>query len=355
MARDQKAVHHTVSALWNDYLDADWLAATAEPVLNPLQKIVDPHHHVFWNSPFPYRPESLFEDLDSGHNVVGTVYAESGQMYRSRGPEHLKPVGEAEYATGVAAMAASNEILACQACAGLIGSCDLTLAPELVRETLEKQIAVSDGRLKGIRIYVNFDPHGFVDWGNEPAQGLLSDVDFLRGFDVLTELDLVVDIMGLFHQLPEIAEFARTHPDSKIVVNHLGGPCGVGPYREESEGAREGWLSGIRAIAAQPNIFLKLGGVANPFYSRLDFRSDPQAPTSEALQAAFTPFFEPAIAELGPSRCMFESNWPVDKRDCSYRVLWNAFKRVASAYSETEQAQMLADTAIGVYQLDLDG
>ena len=143
----------------------------------------------------------------------------------------------------------------------------------------------------------------------------------------------------------------RAFPDTTIIVNHCGGPLGIGPYAGKHDEMYPAWKAGTQELAKCPNLYMKLGGLANPFFSGLSFRNLPAAPSSQQLADAFRPYVEVCIQAFGPDRCMFESNFPADKESCSYPVLWNAFKRLAAGYSAAEKQAMFSGTATRAYRL----
>jgi predicted TIM-barrel fold metal-dependent hydrolase len=332
--------------VWRDYVDDQWLAMVREDIVDPGLAIIDPHHHLWWRDPVPYRFEDLLADLASGHDVKATVYMEAGAMYRADGPPHLRSVGETEYANGIAAMSASGEFGPTRVCAGIIGHCDLTMG-DRAEELLLAHIAAGNGRFKGVRVNAYFDE--YVRMGAVPPDGLLGMHEFRAGFARLAPLGLVADVMVLHRQLPDLADLAEAFPETAIVVNHVGGPTLIGPYRQRAADVRRLWEEGMHRLARSPNVTVKLGGLANPFFHGIDFRGSPTPPTSEQLEAAFRPWFEPVIEWFSPNRCMFESNFPADKVTCTYQVLWNAFKRLTAACSPAEKQALFHDTAAGAY------
>jgi predicted TIM-barrel fold metal-dependent hydrolase len=334
------------SDVWEDYVDEAWLGRLREEILDPALAIIDPHHHLWWRQPVPYRFENLLDDLASGHNVEATVYMEAGAMYRAGGPEHLRSVGEIEYANGIAAMSASGGFGPTRVCAGIVGHCDLT-AGDRAEELLAAHLAAGNGRLKGVRVNAYFDE--YVRMGDVPPDGLLRMPEFRAGFARLQALGLVADVMVLHRQLPDLADLAATFPDTTIVVNHVGGPTLVGPYQTRRAEVRRRWEEGMRALSRCPNVRVKLGGLANPFFCGIDFRGSSDPPGSVQLALAFRPWFEPVIEWFGVDRCMFESNFPADKVTCSYPVLWNAFKRLAAQFEPAERRALFHDTAASVY------
>ena len=330
----------------------DWLALHSEDVIDPARRIVDPHHHLWDRGGQRYLIDELAADIASGHNVVATVYVEARSMYRAGGAEALRPVGEVEFACGAAAMSASGGYGNAAICAGIIGHVNLMLG-EAAAEVLEAEIAAGNGRFRGIRHSSPWDADPDVAgmYALRP-KGLLLDPTFRKGFACLAPLGLSYD-SWLFHpQIGELADLARAFPDTRIVLDHCGGPIGVGGYANRREEIFEAWKASIRDIAGCPNVVVKLGGLAMCLLG-YDFHQRPRPPSSEQAAAAWRPYIETCIEAFGPSRAMFESNFPPDKGQCSYQVIFNAFKRIAAQYSEAEKTALFSQTAADVYRLKL--
>jgi len=330
----------------------DWLALHSEDVIDPARRIVDPHHHLWDRGGQRYLIDELAADIASGHNVVATVYVEARSMYRAGGAEALRPVGEVEFACGAAAMSASGGYGNAAICAGIVGHVNLMLG-EAAAEVLEAEIAAGNGRFRGIRHSSPWDADPDVAgmYALRP-KGLLLDPTFRKGFACLAPLGLSYD-SWLFHpQIGELADLARAFPDTRIVLDHCGGPIGVGGYANRREEVFEGWKASIRDIAGCPNVVVKLGGLAMCLLG-YDFHQRPRPPSSEQAAAAWRPYIETCIEAFGPSRAMFESNFPPDKGQCSYQVIFNAFKRIAAQYSEAEKTALFSQTAADVYRLKL--
>ena len=291
--------------------DNDWLALTQEPILEPEVPICDPHHH-FWDlrpERVPYQRYLLHEladDINSGHNVRSTVFVEARAMYRADGPEEMRSVGEVEFVQGLAAASASGLYGPGRAAAAIVGHANLNLG-ERVEPVLEALQAASPNRFRGIRHSVTWDPHPEIeDTSAYVIEGQLSNDSFRAGARVLAGMGLSFEAWLNHPQLPELADFARAVPDLTIVVNHIGG---------------------------------------------LHTRDEPIG--SEELARSMAPFMTYCIEQFGPDRCMFESNFPVDKVSYSYNVMYNAFKRLSRGYSASERAAMFHDTAVRVYRIDL--
>ncbi|HKZ08099.1 MAG TPA: amidohydrolase family protein [Methylomirabilota bacterium] len=333
----------------------DWLAQTVEPVLEPEIPICDPHHH-FWdfrNSRIPYQRyllHELAEDINSGHNVRSTVFVEARAMYRADGPEELRPVGEVEFVQGLAAASASALYGPGRAAASIVGHANLNLGAR-VAPVLEALQAASPNRFRGIRHSVTWDPHPEVEnTAAHPIRGQLASPAFREGARALARMGLSYDAWLYFPQLPELADFAKAMPDLTIILNHIGGLLRTGPYANRDDEVLGTWRRGIAAVAACPNVHVKLGGIGMP-RTGFDWHARTQPIGSEELAASIAPFMTYCIDQFGPSRCMFESNFPVDKVSFSYRVMYNAFKRLSKRYSASERAAMFHDTAARVYRV----
>jgi L-fuconolactonase len=323
----------------------DWLDRRREEIIEPDLPIVDPHHHLV------DRPETgryllpdLLADIATGHNITATVYLEWLSMYRAQGPAELRPVGEIEFANGVAAMAASGTYGNIRVCAGIVGYADLTLGAP-VETVLEAMIAVGGGRFRGIRFITASHPDQAA-WGSaiiRPA-GLLMAPKVREGFARLAPLGLSFDAWMYHTQLGELVDLARAFPATPIVLDHVGGAIGLGPYAGKRDEVFAEWSARIRELAQCPNVHVKLGGLGMRMFG-FNVHKGELPPSSEELAAAWRPYIETCIAAFGSERTMFESNFPVDKGSCSYAALWNAFKRIAAGYSAAEKAALFAGTA----------
>ena len=342
----------TKSGLYADPRE-DWLALRKEEILDPARPIVDPHHHLWDRGGQRYLIEELAADIGSGHNVIATVYVEARSMYRAGGPEALRPLGEVEFANGAAAMSASGGYGSAAICAGIVGHANLLLG-EAARPVLEAEIAAGNGRFRGIRHSSAWDADAEVAgmYALRP-KGLLLDPIFREGFACLAPLGLSFDAW-LFHpQIGELADLARAFPDTGIVLDHCGGPIGVGSYANRREEIFANWKASIQDIAKCPNVMVKLGGLAMRLLG-YDFDRRPKPPSSEDAAAAWGAYIETCIEAFSAERCMFESNFPPDKGQCSYQVIFNAFKRIAAQYSEAEKTALFTGTATEFYRLKPD-
>ncbi len=335
----------------------DWLALTQEPTLEPEFPICDPHHH-FWDfraQRIPYQRYLLHElsaDINSGHNVVSTVFIEARSMYRSGGPEEMRPVGEVEFVQGLAAASASGLYGPGRAAAAIVGHANLNLG-ERVEPVLEALRTASPNRFRGIRHSVTWDPDPEVaNTAAHKIEGQLASDNFRAGARVLARMGLSLEGWLFFPQLPELADLAKAIPDLTIILNHIGGLLRVGPYANRDEEVLAIWRSGIAAVAECPNVIVKLGGIGMP-RTGFDWYARVEPIGSEELAESMSPFMTYCIERFGPDRCMFESNFPVDKVAYSYNVMYNAFKRLSKGYSAAERAAMFHDTAVRVYRIDV--
>jgi L-fuconolactonase len=326
-----------------------WLDQLHEDIVEPELPICDPHHHLWDHPDSRYLLDELLQDVGSGHNVVSTVFVECGSMYRSDGPEALRPVGETEFVNGVAAMSASGGYGDLRVCAGIVGFADLTLGAA-VGEVLDLHMARS-GRFRGIRHAAGWDADdGVRNSHTNPPPHLLAQKEFRAGMSELGKRGLSFDAWLYHTQIAELTNLARAHPDVTIVFDHFGGPLGIGPYADRREEIFPQWCADVAELAHCPNVFAKLGGLVMPI-NGFDFHKRPTPPGSDEIVAATGRYYRHAIECFGVNRCMFESNFPVDKRSCSYPVLWNAFKKLVSDASADEKRQLFHDTACRVYRI----
>ncbi len=331
-------------------LNPAWLAKRTEAALEPELAIVDPHHHL-WEREGGYLLDELLADLASGHNIVATVFAQCGYAYRASGPAEMRPVGETELVASVA-RAAEQRGEKTKVCAGIVGHADMELGAA-VEPVLQAHIDAGGGRFRGIRHITANDPGFNASLLGRPPADLLQRPAFRQGLARLQAMGLSFDAWLYHPQIPQLAELARAMPQLPIVLNHVGGPLDVGPYRGQRDAVFAQWQASMRELAKCPNVSLKLGGLAMGICG-FDFHKLPAPPSSEQLAAAWKPLLHGAIEIFGAQRCMFESNFPVDKAMTGYAVLWNAFKRVAADASATEKAWLFKGTANAFYRLGLD-
>ena len=324
----------------------NWIAKeTPETAIEPELPIIDPHHHL-WdlrkNNQMGFRQEVyLCEEIsrdisDSGHNVVQTVFAQCGAFYRADGPEEMQCIGETEFVNGIAAMSCSGLYGSPRLCTGIFSTADLRLGSG-VEAVLEAHLQASPN-FRGIRSAFPSD---------------LNDT-FLEGFALLEKYDLSYDNWSPdFLRLPRLADLANKCPGVTVIVNHLGGR--IDP--EASEEEIQAWQKAIDSVAACSNTVMKLGGAQmrvgdwEPAY-HMHVADSPWS-SDRFLDTLFSRY-QYAIEAFGPERCMFESNFPVDKDCISYGTLWNLFKKMANrlGLSDAEKKAVFSGTAAKAYRLE---
>lgn len=327
-----------------------WLDALREDIIEPALPIVDPHHHLWDGDDGRYLLDELLRDTGTGHDIRATVFVQCGAMYRTAGPEERRPLGETEFVTGAAARSASGTCGPTRACAGIVGMVDLTLG-ERVAPLLEAHMAVAGERFRGIRNRTAWHPAPEVRSNlSLPPPGPLAHPEFRAGAKVLAGFGLALDMWAYHTQLGQVLELARAVPELTVVIDHVGGPIGVGPFAGRREEVFAEWRRDMLALADCPNTVVKLGGLAMQV-GGFDFHLRDRPPTSAEMAEAWRPYIETCIEAFGAARCMFESNFPVDKGMCGYAALWNAFKRLAAGASAAEKAALFHGTATRVYGL----
>ncbi|SFJ73525.1 Predicted metal-dependent hydrolase, TIM-barrel fold [Bosea sp. OK403] len=331
----------------------EWLSLIKEAPLEPDLPIIDPHHHLWDLAGARYMFDELMADLNTGHNIVATVYAQAYAMYRSDGPQALRPIGEIEFVNGVSAMSASGIYGPARVCAGITGFVDLRLGSD-VEDVLKAAVAAGNGRLKAIRHITAWDEDVSIRGiASQATPNMMADPAFRQGFSHLAQHDLTFEAFLYHPQLDELTDLAEAFPDTPIVLNHAGTPLGVGRFKHKRAEVLADWKRSIDRLAACPNVSVKLGGLA---MRNCGFELDqrPLPPSSEYLAEIWSPFVDHCIGRFGPAKCMFESNFPVDKGFVSYPVLWNAFKRLAKDYSQEDKHRLFSRTANEIYRLGLD-
>jgi predicted TIM-barrel fold metal-dependent hydrolase len=321
----------------------EWRALVDEPVVDPERRIVDPHHHLWPAGPLPYSLADLLADVGSGHRIERTVFMECHAAYWTDGPPALAPVGETEW---VAAEAQRSGGLI----AGIVGHADLRL-PNL-DEILDAHTEAGRGLFRGIRHALSrAEPSdGLMIAGGAPA-GLFEDPAFRTGVARLGARGLTYDTWHYHYQNREFLALARAVPDTVMILDHFGTPIGVGRYADQRDAIFADWKRDIDDIARCENVVAKLGGLAMPD-NGFGWHLADRPPTCDEFVAAQGRYYRHMIETFGADRCMFESNFPVDRMSLSYRVLWNGLKKVSRGYSEDEREALFAGTATRVYRLD---
>ena len=331
-----------------------------EAIIDPGREIVEPHHHLWPHAGMPadwpgsgggpdgYRLKELYADLCTGHNVVQTVFAQCGARYHTEGPEHLRPVGETEW---VAQIARQSQADPGPEIAGIIAYADLTLGPAL-DEVLDAHEAAGDGRFCGIRHSLARGDHrpGTEHVPGPAPPGLAQDEAFRAGVRLLGPRGLPYESWHFHYQMDEFIALARSAPETVMVLDHFGTPVGVGRYRSRRTGVFAHLNESMAAAAACPNVVAKLGGLAM-WDNGFPWAEHGVPATARELVTAQRSYYLHAIDCFGPERCMFESNFPVDRVSVTYRELYNAFKLMVADFSDADKDHLFSGTARRVYQL----
>lgn len=328
----------------------DWLDRHHEEIIDPDRPIVDPHHHL-WDRPGNrYLIDDILADTNSGHNVIATVFVQCRAFHRGGGDVALQPIGETEFATGIAAMSESGHYGATRLCEGIVSFSDMTLGRDVER-VLDAHIAAAGGRFRGIRHIVAWSEDDVLMNPNyAPPPHQLADDAFREGIRQLGRQDLTFDAWLYHTQIDDLTAAARACPDTRIVLDHVGGPLGAASYAGRHDEVFPVWAASIKQLAECPNVHVKLGGLGMRI-NGFGHENEEMPPTSEQLAALWAPYFDTCIEAFGPARCMFESNFPVDKGSYSYQVYWNACKRYAADLSEAEKTDLFSATAGRFYRL----
>jgi L-fuconolactonase len=328
-----------------------WLDLVTEEIVDPERPIVDPHHHLWRERDgMPrYLLDELWADTGSGHNIVETVFLECGAEYRPDGARHLRPIGETEFVAEQAARSADGGAGRARI-AAIVGHADLLLG-EAVEEVLALHEEAGRGLFRGIRHSGarDEDPGALMIPGRAP-EGLYQDEAFRRGLKRLGELGYSYDTWHYHHQNSSFAGLARAVPETPMVLDHFGTPLGVGRFAGRRAEIFEQWKKDVAEIAGCPNVVAKLGGLAMPD-NGFGWMGRDRPPTSDEFVEAQAPYYLHMIECFTPQRCMFESNFPVDRLSISYPVLWNALKKIVQDFSEDEKDRMFRGTATRVYRL----
>jgi len=325
-----------------------WLAQVSEPIIDADRPIIDPHHHLWRHPKKPYLLEQLWSDTGSGHNIQATMFMECGAEYRKDGPEHLRSVGETEFVKAITDEAATEPEKS--QIAVIIAAADLR--DEKLDETLDAHKGAAGGRFRGIRHRAPYDP--LIEDPHSKRQSipdLYTQPAFLEGLMHLGKRGLTFDFWVYHVQIPDVTAAARAAPDTTIILDHFGGPLGIGPYEGRHDDYFDEWKMHIADLAKCPNVHAKIGGMAMAI-NGFGWDKQSRPATSDEFVEAQREWYTHAIDCFGPERCMFESNFPMDRQSISYPVLWNAFKKIAAPYSEAEKDAMFQGTAKWVYALD---
>ncbi len=327
-----------------------WLSLTKEEPIDPNLPICDPHHHLWDRPDSTYLLEDLIADTSSGHNIVETVFLECRAEYREDGPDELRPLGETEFVQAVADESARGGHGPTKVAHGIVGKVDLRLG-ERATDVLRAHAEISPNRFRGIRHAAARSLNPSTWNADTPPEGLLGMADFREGFACLAPLGMIYDTWMYHHQIPELTDLATAFPETPIMLDHIGGPVGTDCFEGKRDEVFKEWSESISDLATCRNVYVKLGGLGMPFCG-FGWEQREWPPGSEVLAEAMAPYFLHCIEAFGVDRCMFESNFPVDKVSFSYAVMWNAFKRIAADTSPEDKDALFRGTARAFYRLD---
>lgn len=329
----------------------DWLAQVKEEIIDPELKIIDPHHHL-WNGDnqlagsFPYLIENLNEDTFSGHNIVGTIFMECAQGYYLDGEEKYKPVGETEFVINL--IKDSEKLSKSTNIIGIIGFADLMLGHE-VKDVLNTHLSKGEGLFRGIRHAAGWDKNNQIhNSHSNPIENIYHNKSFMKGAEELINLKLTFDAWHYHHQINDLSIFAKKYPELIIIHDHFGGPLGVGPYEGKKEEIFKKWKDDISLLSESKNVYAKLGGLAMPV-NGWNFHKQNKPASSDQIVDMHHEYYLHTINCFGVERCMFESNFPVDRRSVSYHVIWNAFKKMVLGYTDEDKNKLFFKNAKDVY------
>lgn len=318
-----------------------WLALNNEPVWLPEQPILDAHHHLWHREESCYRTDDFVADISQGHRVLASIYVQCRNGYRDFGPQALRPLGEVETVAEWSAKFPNYP-------AGIVAFADLMLGSE-VRHVIDALQASDSTYICGIRNTTAYHPDPLVRSNPRPApDGLLRSEAFYQGALEVERAGLVLDIWAYQTQLDDVLKLAQARPELTIVIDHCGGPLGVGPFRHRTYDDVMAWRQGLNALAECPNTRLKIGGFGLAVFG-YKYHLESTPPDSAQLASDWAPYVDICLNAFGPERIMLESNFPVDKGMFSYTVLWNAFKRLTYSLGPVERDYLFWRTAATTY------
>ena len=333
-----------------------WLDLVQEEILEPDMEIIDPHHHL-WHGPqdppgvkgsYRYLLQDLWRDTSSGHNIKKTVFIDCGQEYRSEGPEEFKPIGETEFVVQIAKQAQEDSTQA--QIAGIIGHANMMLGTS-VKEVLELHAEKGEGLFRGIRHAGGWDEDERVkNAHSHPTPHIYLEDKFQQGLQMLASMGMVFDTWHYHNQIRDLTELAKNLPELVIIHDHFGGPLGIGPYKGKRDEIFDQWQEDIYELSQCGNVYSKLGGLAMPV-NGWDWHKRDVPASSDEIVSEQGKYYLYTLKCFGSERCMFESNFPVDKQSISYHVIWNAYKKLVKNFSDVEKSNLFYKTAEKVYKL----
>lgn len=327
-----------------------WLAQVSEEIIDPALPIIDPHHHLWRHEENPYLLKELWADTGCGHNVRATVFVECGSEYWSEGHKALAPVGETEFVAGLAQEAKADASSA--QIGAIVGHGDLLLG-SAIEDVLSAHQKAGQGLFRGIRHSGAYDPSPEVKVSHsKPPADIYERRETIDALKILGTMGLTFDAYNYHPYIPRLASLVDKVPDTLFILDHFGGPLGIGPYEGRRDEIFKTWAEDIAELSKRDNIVMKVGGMAMPV-NGWGWHRAARPVTSDEFVVAQARYYHHTIECFGAERCMFESNFPVDRRSLSYPVLWNAFKKIAGACSKDEKASLFFETARRTYRIEL--
>ena len=333
----------------------DWLAQTVETAIDPDRPIVDAHHHLWNRGGSTYLAPELLADVTGSHHVVRTVFIECMSKYDRDRPEHMWPVGETTFVRGEAEATVAASDGSGPTIGAIVGHADMMLG-EAVDEVLAAHVEAGGGLFRGIRHATSFDASDEIRAGHSnPFEGMMRTPEFQAGVRTLAGMGLSFDAWMFHPQLDDLCVLADAVPEATIILDHLGGPLGLGPYAGRRDEVLADWRAGIARVAERPNVSIKIGGIGMEWYYGMGWSERSAPPGSEEVAAYWSDEVKYCIDAFGPDRSIAESNFPVDRATLPYPVLWNALQIMTSGYSDDELDQIFSGTATEVYRLEPAG
>ncbi len=294
-------------------------------------KIIDSHHHIWdrqlnrypWldgpsttahfgstdQLPHEYPIGAYLKDI-AGHNIVKSVHVEAGA-------DPSDPVNETRRLQGIAETHGYPH--------GIVAYANL--ADPKVRDVLEAHC--ESPNMRGIRMMTK--KVGQLSKDVNASGSLMSDAQWREGFAVLGEMGLSFDLQAPAPLMAEAAALAAVFPDNQLMLTHAGLPL------DRTEDGMAAWRAGMRQMAEQANMALKVSGIPMTDWIW----------TVDSLR----PMVLDAIDAFGVHRTMFGSNFPIDRLYSDYGTLFEAYRTIVADFSPEEQAQMFHGNAARLYRL----
>ena len=324
----------------------EWINSGQEAPVDSEQRIIDPHHHLWERGGSRYRAEELSEDTSRGHTVTDTVFVECLANYRKEAQKELRSIGETEFVVDESIR--SKELKGCNI-SGIVAFVDLSLGDK-ISDLLEAHQELAGQMLKGIRHATAWSSDADIPISHsKPSEGLMTDKTFIDGVRSLGTRNLSFDAWMYFDQLHELHGLAKEAPNTRIIINHLGAPLKLGRWKKKQDNVQAIWKSELRKLAKLENVYLKIGGIGMENYFGTNWVSRPKPPSSDEVVTVWNERILWCIEIFGTEKCMFESNYPVDRQTLPYSVIWNTFQKIVQTFTASEKDDLFWVTARSVY------